>query len=287
MKRQTTHRLFGALLLSTSVTTALTLTTGAAGADTCTDITFDGPTLDEPNAGYTLPVNVTIPAGVVVLVPEAVSTDEGDGRAAAPAQTSERWDLEFLDGSNGVAGRSGVTEDLADGIESATWTGELNGAFVVSPVVAVRARHRPDLGDRTTNDDVTAVSVTLCWGEPATTTTTSTSTSTTEAPTSTTSTTSTTEAPTSTTPSTTSTTSTTVAPTSTTSTTSTTVATTSTTVAPTTTRAITTTTRATVAGTSTNRSLAVTGGSSTRLFVLGGLTIASGLGALALRRRLD
>ncbi len=168
MKRQTTHRLFGALLLSTSVTTALTLTTGAAGADTCTDITFDGPTLDEPNAGYTLPVNVTIPAGVVVLVPEAVSTDEGDGRADAPAQTSERWDLEFLDGSNGVAGRSGVTEDLADGVGSATWTGELNGAFVVSPVVAVRARHRPDLGDRTTNDDVTAVSVTLCWGEPAT-----------------------------------------------------------------------------------------------------------------------
>lgn len=274
MKRQTTHRLFGALLLSTSVTTALTLTTGAAGADTCTDITFDGPTLDEPNAGYTLPVNVTIPAGVVVLVPEAVSTDEGDGRAAAPAQTSERWDLEFLDGSNGVAGRSGVTEDLADGIESATWTGELNGAFVVSPVVAVRARHRPDLGDRTTNDDVTAVSVTLCWGEPATTTTSTTSTS---------STTSTTEAPTSTT----STTSTTVAPTSTTSTTSTTVATTSSTVAPTTTRAVTTTTRATVAGTSTNRSLAVTGGSSTRLFLLGGLTIASGIGALALRRRLD
>ena len=171
------------------------------------------------------------------------------------------------------AGR-GVTEDLADGIESATWTGELNGAFVVSPVVAVRARHRPDLGDRTTNDDVTAVSVTLCWGEPATTTTTSTSTSTTEAPTSTTSTTSTTEAPTSTTSSTTSTTSTTVA-------------TTSSTAAPTTTRAVTTTTRATVAGTSTNRSLAVTGGSSTRLFVLGGLTIASGLGALALRRRLD
>ena len=273
MKRQTTHRLFGALLLSTSVTTALTLTTGAAGADTCTDITFDGPTLDEPNAGYTLPVNVTIPAGVVVLVPEAVSTDEGDGRAAAPAQTSERWDLEFLDGSNGVAGRSGVTEDLADGVGSATWTGELNGAFVVSPVVAVRARHRPDLGDRTTNDDVTAVSVTLCWGEPATTTTSTTSTS---------STTSTTEAPTSTTSTTT-----TEAPTSTTSTTSTTVATTSSTAAPTTTRAVTTTTRATVAGTSTNRSLAVTGGSSTRLFLLGGLTIASGIGALALRRRLD
>ena len=274
MKRQTTHRLFGALLLSTSVTTALTLTTGTAGADTCTDITFDGPKLDEPNAGYTLPVNVTIPAGVVVLVPEAVSTDEGDGRAAAPAQTSERWDLEFLDGSNGVAGRSGVTEDLADGVGSATWTGELNGAFVVSPVVAVRARHRPDLGDRTTNDDVTAVSVTLCWGEPATTTSTST------APTS--STTSTTEAPTSTTSTTT-----TEAPTSTTSTTSTTVATTSSTAAPTTTRAVTTTTRATVAGTSTNRSLAVTGGSSTRLFLLGGLTIASGIGALALRRRLD
>ena len=272
MKRQTTHRLFGALLLSTSVTTALTLTTGTAGADTCTDITFDGPKLDEPNAGYTLPVNVTIPAGVVVLVPEAVSTDEGDGRADAPAQTSERWDLEFLDGSNGVAGRSGVTEDLADGVGSATWTGELNGAFLA--ISRFLARHRPDLGDRTTNDDVTAVSVTLCWGEPATTTTSTTSTS---------STTSTTEAPTSTT----STTSTTVAPTSTTSTTSTTVATTSSTAAPTTTRAVTTTTRATVAGTSTNRSLAVTGGSSTRLFLLGGLTIASGIGALALRRRLD
>ena len=275
------RRITGAAAIALAVGSGLAFTALPASAhEDCWDVTFSDSRLSDPGSPRTPSVPWGMQGGVGIRVGQAVSKDSASGRASGPAQPSERWEVEFLDAAGNVVGRSGVTDDLPDDTDDATWSGEIAGAFVQNDVVAIRAHHRPDLGAAGTDNGVDAVSVQLCVETSATTTT---ATSTTTSP-------STTTAPnptTSTVPGT-STTTTAVPGTSTTTTAATgsTTSTTSTTVAKTT-----TTTKATVAGTTQSKSsgskLATTGGSTAWTVLLGVMSLGAGAIALLLRRRLD
>lgn len=165
--------------------------TGAQESGTCETVTFPALSLLDPARPRTVEVPVDIAPSTVSI--DAVSSDSYPARVGV-SQPSEIWELHLLAADGRTLGVSGLTEDLADLVETATWSGPLGQVTVDEPVAAVVAVHRPDVFAGGAPNSVLPVSATLCWQPPATTTTT------TEAPTttSTTAASTTTEAPTAT-----------------------------------------------------------------------------------------
>ncbi len=113
---------------------------------------------------YTPPVAVSLPAGEIVI-PEAISYDEYEYREFTPTQTSERWEIEFLNADGDVIATSDAVPDVADGVRRAEYIGALGSVTLTEPAVAVRAHHRTDLPPNDTPNSVHVSGVTLCWDE--------------------------------------------------------------------------------------------------------------------------
>lgn len=129
----------------------------------------------------TVTQSVSLPAGDVRM---AVHTWDGYPERVDAVQPHERVEIMLLSGG-AVVLSSGITPDLADLVENASWNGSFS-APVPSGVDTVVIQHRP--GDTGSPDSLWA-EVTVCVEEPeptTTTTTTATTTTTTEANTTTT-----------------------------------------------------------------------------------------------------
>jgi hypothetical protein len=88
-----------------------------------------------------------IPAGTYDL--SAASYDGYEGRAATTGQNREQWKVEFLGDGGTVLATSGVTPDLADGVQEASWTGSLGTLTLAAPATQVRTVHAFPTDDRT------------------------------------------------------------------------------------------------------------------------------------------
>ncbi len=110
-----------------------------------------------------LPIN--IPAGPVEIT-SATSRDGYPNRVNV-FQTSERWELEFLNAAGDVVARSIPTEDVPDYLAVASWTGPLGTVELPTSVVAIRGHFRPDINDDGSPNSVHATGVTLCWNQTA------------------------------------------------------------------------------------------------------------------------
>ena len=113
---------------------------------------------------YTPSVAVALPAGEIAI-PEAISYDEYENREFTPAQTSERWELEFLNANGDVIATSDAVPDVADGVRRGEYIGALGSVTLTEPAVAVRAHHRTDLPPNDTPNSVHVSGVTLCWDD--------------------------------------------------------------------------------------------------------------------------
>lgn len=80
-----------------------------------------------------------IPPGTYTL--SAVSYDGFTGRAGDAGQGNEQWFAELLDGSGNVLATSGVTGDLADGVEEASWSGGIGQVTINGTATQIRAVH--------------------------------------------------------------------------------------------------------------------------------------------------
>lgn len=80
-----------------------------------------------------------LPAGTYVL--DAVSYDGYETRLLATGQPAEQWYAELLSGDGAVLATSGVTADLPDGLEEATWTGALGTVTIDQDATSVRILH--------------------------------------------------------------------------------------------------------------------------------------------------
>ncbi len=78
-------------------------------------------------------------AGTYVL--DGVSYDGYPGREMIDAQPREQWFAELLSADGTVLGTSGVTGDIADGVEEGTWSGALGEVTIGQTATAVRISH--------------------------------------------------------------------------------------------------------------------------------------------------
>ncbi len=78
-------------------------------------------------------------AGTYVL--DAVSYDGYPGRELLDAQPREQWYAEVLAADGTVLATSGVTGELADGVEEATWSGSLGEITIDQTATAIRTLH--------------------------------------------------------------------------------------------------------------------------------------------------
>jgi hypothetical protein len=187
---------------------ATMLGTTTAGADTaCLTITFPAVRLIDwdgynPKVEYSAAVPVDLSAGTYGLTG---SSHDGYPSRTGVTQTSEIWELQFLDSGGAVVATSGLTHDLPDRVADANWTGSLGTVTLPAGTASVRAHHRPDAVADGSANSVVPVSAVVCptGADSSTTvapTTTAPPTSTTSATSTTVASTSTTVAPTSTTP---------------------------------------------------------------------------------------
>ncbi len=132
----------------------------------CVTVDMENSLLQGP-IDYTPTYQVDLPAGEVVI-PEAISWDEYEGRENTPAQSSERWELQFLDADGNVIAISDAVPDVADGVRRAEFIGDLGSVTLPEAAVAVRAHHRTDLPPNTTPNSVHVSGITLCWEEALT-----------------------------------------------------------------------------------------------------------------------
>lgn len=91
-------------------------------------------------------------------------------------QSSEVWDLQFLDATGKVIATSDASEDLPDRVAVADWSGSMGTVTLTVPATAVRARHRPDAHADGSANSVEPTVATVCSQAPETTTTTTTTT---------------------------------------------------------------------------------------------------------------
>ena len=167
---------------TTSTTTTVpgsTTTTTIPGATTTTTIppttcstgsqvfNFDGDRLIAEDGfntvvEYTSVVPVNLAAGTWSIA-GAVSED-GYAARINVVQTSEVWELQFLDGSGNVVATSAPTGDLADRLAFASWNGSLGAVSLPTTVTGVRAHHLPALFADGSANSVVPVSFTLCSG---------------------------------------------------------------------------------------------------------------------------
>jgi len=114
-------------------------------------------------------LTIDIPAGTY-----DVNTAGRDGypERVGITQPNEQYHLEFLDADGVVIAESGSTTDLADLVESASWSGPVGTVELDRPAVAVRAQHSFP-GDESTSsaNSVEPVCVGLTLQVPPTTTT--------------------------------------------------------------------------------------------------------------------
>lgn len=153
-------------------TTTTTTTTTTTPPSTCTTVDFDSDRMKEPANRYSRAIPVSLAPGAY-SVPQATAADSYFGRQLVE-ETSEIWELEFLDASENLLVTGGHTEDLEDFVMSATWTGSLGDVTLPAGVAFVRAHLRPDIFPDGSLNSVRAVSVVICppGGTPPSTTTT-------------------------------------------------------------------------------------------------------------------
>lgn len=140
---------------------------------TCITIDNDNTRLLATAAGvaYTKIQPVELPAGVIEI-PSARAWDAYPTRASTKPQTSERYEIEFLDASGAVIATSQPTEDVPDGVMEGEWIGSLGSVTLPVPAAGVRAHHRNDLPFDGSPDSVNAGEFTLCFSPMQVTTTT-------------------------------------------------------------------------------------------------------------------
>ncbi len=140
----------------------------------------------------TVTQSVSLPPGDVTM---DVHTWDGYPERVDAVQPHERVEVMLMSGGSVVLS-SGITPDLADLVENASWSARFGPAAAPAGIDTVVIQHRP--GDTGSPDSLWA-EVTVCVEEPEPTTTTTTTTTTTEPTTTTEATTTTTEATTTTT----------------------------------------------------------------------------------------
>ncbi len=117
---------------------------------------FDGPKLGSWNGGSSFVTSksfaASIPAGTYDL--NGASYDSYEGRAQTPAQLSEKWFAQILDGNGNVLATSGTTGDLPDGIESASWTGGMGRVTLSAPATQIRVVHAHQTPDQSETNSV-------------------------------------------------------------------------------------------------------------------------------------
>ena len=110
------------------------------------------------------------PAGAYEL---SVFTYDGfEGRSEWVVEPHERVRFELYDAADELLAASGVTPDLADGVEEASWSGSLGViSWTGAPVTTLVVRHLEPQSDDQTYNKVDAVRVALSVVPTATTTT--------------------------------------------------------------------------------------------------------------------
>ncbi|NNE74426.1 MAG: hypothetical protein HKN26_12235, partial [Acidimicrobiales bacterium] len=152
-----------------SLCTALAAPLAGAQTQQCITVGFQGYRLIDPGVPISANSAVALPAGTVSIT-NALSSDSYPERINV-TQSSERWDIQFLDAGGQVIATSAPTEDLADQTVSAVWQGSLGSVQLATDAAYVRAHHRPDLSPDNSKNSVDPIEATFCWTEAPPTTT--------------------------------------------------------------------------------------------------------------------
>jgi hypothetical protein len=155
-----------AALLAGASVTGLTVLGGApAGAVTdCLSVSFPTTRLIDwdgynPKVEWSPAVPASLPAGSYDLTG---TSHDGYPSRGGVTQTSEIWELQFLDAGGNVIATSGLSADLPDRVVDANWSGSLGSVTLAGPAVSVRAHHRPDaIADGSANS-VEPTAATVC-----------------------------------------------------------------------------------------------------------------------------
>ncbi len=118
-----------------------------------------------PKVEYTPTIPVNLAAGTW-NISSATARDSYPNRVNV-TQTSEVWEIEFLDSSGAVLARSQPTQDVPDMVDPGVWTGPLGAVVLPAGVVSARAHHLPDLypdAPFEPANSVYAISFTICHG---------------------------------------------------------------------------------------------------------------------------
>ncbi len=128
----------------------------------CQTVDMGGTRLLKLKDPYTRTLPIELPAGTVDIT-RARAWDAYTGRSTAGVQTSERYEIEFLDSAGNVVATSAPTGDVPDGLEEAEWVGPLGEVQLPVAVAGIRAHHRNDLPADDTPDSVNAGDFTVCY----------------------------------------------------------------------------------------------------------------------------
>jgi len=164
MKTKSFGAVLGSAILTVSVMTIGTATVDAAkatpppgsGPSVGCSVQFYGITANFTGAGYDLhstgtivsthswlpqsrTIAISVPAGTYDV--DAVGYDGSPTRATDAAQPHEQYKLEFLNAAGAVIGTTGITGDLADLVQEATWAGPVGTVALAEPATQVRAVH--------------------------------------------------------------------------------------------------------------------------------------------------
>lgn len=164
MKIKSFGAILGSAILTVSVMTIGTATVNAAtvlpppgsGPSVGCSVQFYGITANFTGAGYDLhstgtivsthswlpqsrTIAISVPAGIYNV--DAVGYDGSPTRAGDAAQPNEQYKLEFLNAAGAVIGATGITGDLADLVQEATWAGAVGTVLLAEPATQVRAIH--------------------------------------------------------------------------------------------------------------------------------------------------
>ena len=147
--RQHRYIRLAAALTALSAAVAGTAVIGAApagAADECMNVTFPATRLIDwdgynPKVEYSPTVSIALAAGSYGVTG---SSSDGYPSRVSVTQTSEIWELQFLDATGTVIATSGLTGDLPDRVADATWSGSLGTVTLPAAATAVRDHHCPD-----------------------------------------------------------------------------------------------------------------------------------------------
>ena len=172
------HRLIRSTALlsvvgGTAIATTALFGAPAGAAEPCVDARFPGTRLIDwdgvnPKVEYSPAVTVALAPGTYAIT--GTSHDDYPARTGV-TQSSEVWDLQFLDATGKVIATSDASEDLPDRVAVADWSGSMGTVTLTVPATAVRARHRPDAHADGSANSVEPTVATVCSQAPETTTT--------------------------------------------------------------------------------------------------------------------